>query len=172
MRVTVDMATRAQLHDSLALAVPDLQACCLDGWCLIGSAAAWLAGATVTVADVDILTSLRDADVLIDLWQCRIQVPTSEGAERFRSRFARFGFPGLAVEVMGGMEAWSEDGWSPVLVDDIVHVRLAGLTLPIPTVAEQIRLLQSFGRPKDQRRAMLLQSLCAQVQPDRCQMPY
>lgn len=167
MSAAVDTAIRAQLQATLVLAVPELQACCRDAWYLIGSAAAWLAGATVTVADVDVLTSRRDADVLVDHWQSRLLAPSGEGAERFRSRYARFAFPGLAVEVMGGLEVRGADGWSPVQVDDIVHAELAGLTLPIPTVAEQIRLLQRFGRPKDQQRAALLQLLCAQVQPDR-----
>ena len=159
------IATGEQLRAALALVVPDLQACCRDAWCLIGSAAAWLVGATVTVADVDVLTSRRDAGVLIEHWQSRLQAPTVEGAERFRSRYARFGFPGLAVEVMGGLEVCGDGGWSPVHVDDIIHTELAGLSLPIPAVAEQIRLLQRFGRPKDQQRAALLQSLCVKTRP-------
>lgn len=164
MNAAVDGTLRTQLRETLAVAVPDLQACCRDAWCLIGSAAAWLAGATVTVADVDVLTSSRDADALIDHWQSRLLAPADEGAERFRSRYARFAFPGLAVEVMGGLEVHGDDGWSPVRVDDIIHAELARLRLPIPAVAEQIRLLQSFGRPKDQYRAVLLQSLGMQAQ--------
>ena len=160
----MNIATRAKLQSTLALAVPDLLACCRDAWCLIGSAAAWLAGAKVTVADVDVLTSRRDAEALIDHWQGRHLKPSGEGAERFRSRYARFAFPGLAVEVMGGLEVHGDDGWSPVHVDDIIHAELAGLRLPIPAVAEQIRLLQRFGRPKDQYRAVLLQSLGMQAQ--------
>jgi len=170
MNGPADVATEVRLQEALALAVPDLQACCRDGWCLIGSAAAWLVGAAVTVADVDVLTSRRDAEALLGHWQTRLLAPSSAGAERFRSRFARFGFSGLAVEVMGGLEVFGNEGWSPVHVDDIIQAKLAGLTLPIPTVAEQIRLLRRFGRPKDQQRAALLQPLYVQARPGRIKM--
>ncbi len=83
----------------------------------------------------------------------------SAGAERFRSRFARFVFPGLAVEIMGGLEVSGGAGWEPVRVGEIIAVDVAGLRVPIPAVEEQIRLLERFGRPKDSQRAALLKSL-------------
>lgn len=148
------------LREVLASVVPDLHRHCRDPWTLIGSAAARLAGAAVAVADLDVLTSVRDADALIGHWRTRQDeawMPPS--AERFRSRFARFLFPGLPVEVMGGLELHGERGWEPVRIGAVVTLDVAGLAVPIPAVAEQIRVLESFGRPKDRRRATLLKSL-------------
>ncbi|HVC18058.1 MAG TPA: hypothetical protein VNE18_12240 [Rhodanobacter sp.] len=171
MKRSAHAQTAALLRDVLVAAVPDLHRCCRDPWALIGSAAAWLAGAEVTVADLDVLTSTGDAQTLIGQWRTRRDASwIAEESDRFRSRFARFGFPGMAVEVMGGLELCGANGWEPVRVDEKVMVDVAGLAVPIPTVAEQVRLLQSFGRPKDLRRAALLQSLSVAVQPGHTPM--
>jgi hypothetical protein len=139
---------------------PDLQRHCRDPWVVIGSAAACLAGADVTVADLDVLTSVRDADTLIGQWRARLdETHAPAGAERFRSRFARFLFPGLPVEVMGGLELCGEHGWAPVRIGAVVTCEVAGIAVPIPAVAEQVRILESFGRPKDHRRAAWLKHL-------------
>lgn len=148
------------LHAVLELIVPDLHRWCVDPWTLIGSAAAALAGAPVTVADVDVSTSRRDAQTMADRWQARLDatyVPAD--GDRFRSWFARFRYPGLAVEVMGGLELFGATGWQAVRIDGIIDVNIGGLTVPIPTVAEQLRVLRSFGRPKDRQRMTLLAAL-------------
>jgi hypothetical protein len=160
MNACADIDTAAALHEALAASVPDLHRCCRDPWALIGSGAAWLTGAQVTVADLDVLTSARDAETLRGHWRARQDeawMPSS--AERFRSHFARFLFPGLPVEVMGGLELCGERGWEPVRVGEVVTVDVSGLEVTIPTVAEQIRVLESFGRPKDLQRAALLKHL-------------
>ena len=160
MNASVHADTAAALHEVLAAAVPDLHSLCRDPWTLIGSAAARLAGAEVAVADLDVLTSVRDAETLIGHWRARRDATyVPRGEERFRSRFARFRSPGLPVEVMGGLELCSERGWEPVRIGEIVTVNVAGLAIPIPTVAEQIRVLENFGRPKDLQRAALLKCL-------------
>ena len=161
MNASVDIDTAAALREVLIASVPDLHRYCRDPWTLIGSGAAWLVGARVTVADLDVLTSTRDAETLIDHWRMRLGATTAAaGAERFRSRFGRFVFPGLAVEIMGGLEVADEAGWEPVRVGEIMTVDVAGMRVPIPPVEEQIRVLESFGRPKDRQRAALLKSLC------------
>ena len=102
------------LRDTLAATVPQLHAHCRDAWVVIGSAAAALAGAPVEVADLDLLTSERDAERLIALWsaqQDRAYQPAA--SDRFRSRFARFLFPAMPVEVMGGLELHTAQGWQP-----------------------------------------------------------
>ncbi len=160
MSTSVQVDPAGALREALVAAVPDLHRHCRDPWTLIGSGAAWLAGAEVTVADLDVLTSVRDAETLVDHWRARrdeAHVPSGE--ERFRSCFARFLFPGVPVEVMGGLELRGEYGWEPVRIDGIVTLEVAGLAVPIPTVAEQIRVLESFGRPKDRQRATLLQAI-------------
>ena len=148
------------LYATLAEIVPELHVHCIDPWCLIGSAAALLAGAEVGVADVDVLGSREDAERLMALWTSRRE-PSYEPAEadRFRSHFARFRFPGLPVEVMGGLELNQGDGWRPVKAGRLMLVGLNGLAVPVPSVADQIRILQSFGRDKDQRRAASLRAL-------------
>jgi len=148
------------LQQTLQEALPDLQRLCADPWVLIGSAAARLVGADVGVADIDVLTSSADADRLVDHWRARRESqfePT--GAERFRSRFARFRFAGLPLEVMGGLQLHDTREWVPVLAGETMLVAFGGMWIPVPRVAEQIRILESFGRPKDLQRAVLLRAL-------------
>ena len=150
----------ACLTDALIAVVPGLRTDCRDAWTVIGSAAAYLAGAAVTVADLDVLTSMRDAEIMTEHWQAHRDVdyvPADDS--RFRSRFARFHFGELPVEVMGGLELRETDDWVPVRVDELVHVPVAGVVVPIPSIAEQIRVLESFGRSKDRLRAELLKAL-------------
>ena len=155
------VSTMEPLRLALAAALPDLHSHCRDPWAVIGSAAARLIGADVSVADLDVLTSVRDADALRDLWHLQQEeAHWPDGAERFRSRFARFRFSGLPVEVMGGLEVFGPDGWTPLRIDQIVRVSFAGLSVPVPSVAEQIRVLDSFGRPKDRARVAVLNTLC------------
>lgn len=151
--------TAASLRRTLAACVPELQRHCADPWLVIGSAAAWLAGADVTVADVDVLTSVRDAGMMIDHWQARLLgTDGQKDGDRFRSRFARFDFP-VPVEIMGGLELASPDGWKAVHVEAIQSIRIGGASVPFPTIAEQIRLFESFGRPKDKERVERLKQL-------------
>lgn len=148
------------LQAALAATVPPLRLHCLDAWVVIGSAAAALAGADVEVADLDLLTSIDDAERLIALWSSRLDPShTPEASDRFRSHFARFRFPGLPVEVMGGLELHGPHGWQPVRVNERVQVSCGGLDVPIPARSEQIRMLQSFGRPKDLQRIERLSAL-------------
>ncbi|WP_404547948.1 nucleotidyltransferase family protein [Dyella jejuensis] len=148
------------LGEAIAASVPALHAYCRDPWVVVGSAAAALAGAAVEVADVDVLASSADAERLMALWQSlRDTRFVPAGAERFRSRFARFHFPGLPVEVMGDLQLRGSQGWQPVQVKEIVQVAVAGVPVPIPARGEQIRMLESFGRPKDLLRIQRLRAL-------------
>jgi hypothetical protein len=154
----------SQMHparqETIAAVVPLLRQHCGDAWVVIGSAAAAMAGADVEVADLDLLTSAGDAQRLAALWRERLDLAYAPAnGDRFRSRFARFRFPGMPVEVMGDLELRGTDGWQPVRVGQIVQVDCAGIQVPIPSAAEQIRILESFGRPKDLQRAELLRTL-------------
>lgn len=160
MNAAFDVDHAAILHKALVAVVPELHRHCRDSWVLIGSAAARLAGAEVVVADLDVLTTRRDAEALIGQWQGQLdKAHVPAGAERFRSHFARFMFTDLPLEIMGGLELFGAHGWEPVQVGKTMTVEVAGLHVPIPVVAEQIRVLESFGRPKDLQRAALLKSL-------------
>lgn len=140
--------------------VPELHIRCADPWCLIGSTAARLIGAEVGVADVDVLVSRADAEALMTRWADRRETAHAPaGSDRFRSHFARFGFAGLPVEVMGGLELNAGKGWQPVSPGRLVLVGLQGLAVPVPSLDDQIRLFESFGRDKDHVRAATLRTL-------------
>lgn len=148
------------LFVALAELVPDLHVHCVEPWCLIGSAAARLVGAAVDVADVDVLVSRADAEVLAARWADRRDTAHAPGdGHRFRSRFARFRFPGLPVEVMGGLELNQGGGWQPVAPGRLVLVGVRGIAVPVPALDEQVRLFESFGRDKDRVRAAALRAL-------------
>ena len=150
------------LYATLVEVVPELHVHCASPWCLIGSTAALLLGAEVDVADVDVLTSRADADALMALWSGRRE-PVSEPLDGhlFRSHFARFRFPGTPVEVMGALELHADDGWQLVRPGRLQLVGLNGAAVPVPSIEDQIRLFESFGREKDLRRAAALRTLAA-----------
>lgn len=146
----------ARRHQLAALAA-ELSLRCSDPWVIIGSAAAWLIGADVTVDDIDVMTSPRDASLLLAQWcEQRMAVAASEEDDLFRSRYGRFAFEPLRVEVMGGLDAWDGQGWQPVRVREVVPVDVLGVSVNIPARHEQIRLLRQFGRPKDNLRIAAL----------------
>jgi len=60
---------------------------------------------------------------------------------------------------MGALELNAGDAWPKVEVREMAMHSVMGLEVPIPSVAEQIRILESFGRPKDLHRAALLKAL-------------
>jgi hypothetical protein len=150
----------ATLRAQLAWLSTEMEACCFDRWVLIGSAAAWLVGANVDIADIDLLTSERDALALTERWSDAFEpfMPRT-GDALFRSCFARFDFSPLAVEVMGDLELRGVGGWQRVRVDDIAIIAVDGADVPVPTIPAQIGILESFGREKDLRRAAILRAL-------------
>jgi hypothetical protein len=148
------------LFVALAELVPELHVHCAEPWCLIGSAAARLLGAVVDVADIDVLVSRADAETLATLWADRrdaAHAPADD--DRFRSHFARFRFPGMPVEVMGGLELDQGEGWQPVSPGRLVLAGVQGMAVPVPALDEQIRILESVGRDKDRDRAAALRRL-------------
>ena len=150
------------LYATLAEIVPDLHVHCASPWCLIGSTAALLLGAQVSVADVDVLTSRADAEALMAHWAAR-RAPVSVLADnhRFRSHFARFAFPGMPVEVMGALELHVGDHWQVVEPGRLMLAGLNGVAVPVPCIDDQVRLFESFGREKDLLRATALRALSA-----------
>jgi hypothetical protein len=148
------------LYRTLSQIVPDLYVHCVDPWCLIGSTAALLVGADVGVADVDVLVSRDDAERLMALWaSMREQAHEPAAGDRFRAHFARFRFPDMPVEIMGGLELSLETGRQPVSAGRLTLVGVDGQAVPVPSVADQIRILESFGRDKDRQCAAALRAL-------------
>jgi len=153
-----DPARNTALRGQLAALAGELNLRCRDKWTIIGSAAAWLVGADVEVADIDVMTSVRDADTLLACWASqRLPVVSSDVSELFRSRYGRFAFEPWRVEVMGGLDLHVDGvGWQPVRARHVTPVDVLGHAVMIPTRAEQVRILRSFGREKDLARAALL----------------
>jgi hypothetical protein len=65
----------------------------------------------------------------------------------------------MPVEVMGGLELHTSQGWQPVHVSEVVQISCEGMKVPTPSIAEQIRILERFGRPKDLQRAAVLRTM-------------
>lgn len=151
------MTALADIESGLADWVPDIHRLARDPWWIIGSAAMCLLGVQTEVADIDVLASSRDADRLAREWtERRVEVGPRAGDSLFRSRFSRYTFQPLVVEVMGDLEVHGDDGWQPVRIEDSQCRRFGGHALPIPTLAGQIRLLECFDRPKDHVRLRML----------------
>ena len=126
-----------------------------DDWWVIGSAAAYIAGAVVeNIADIDLLVSERDFQAALGFWR----VEEFEGAspsDRFRSKlFARIMHFPAPVELMAGFEMRMAGEWRPVHPE----TRERRGDVFIPAVAEQIDLLRAMGRLKDAAR---IDALCA-----------
>lgn len=131
-----------------------------DPWWLIGSTALLLSGVDdVLPGDIDVLTSGRDADAFAarhaDLLE-RDHRPAGE--ERFRSRFARFRFVPLPLEVMGGLQVRRDGAWAPVRIEATRMVDCGGIVVPVPAPGEQLRLFEWFGRDKDIDKARRLRA--------------
>lgn len=129
-----------------------------DPWWIVGSAAAALSGVEgFAPGDVDLLTSERDAEALIARHRDAVDggyLPAEGG--RFRSRFARFAFAPMPVEVMGGLEVRREGRWDRVEIAQGLADAPAGV--PLPSLDEQIRLFEWFGREKDLDKARRLRA--------------
>jgi len=126
-----------------------------DDWLLIGSAAAYVAGADVgPVNDIDLLLSARDLKTLDVHWRDRERLAVSPSS-RFRSAlFHRIEAP-LPIEAMAGFELKSGGDW--VRMDPKTRVDYGGVFAP--AITEQIEILEMMGRDKDRPRISALQQL-------------
>jgi hypothetical protein len=130
-----------------------------DEWWIIASAAMTLHGAApIEVADVDLLLSERDGHALLGALGLSFAPPI--GTDRFRSAlFARWGGAPVPVEIMAGFHVRSGDDWRPVVPTTRIAIRLDDVTLFVPSIEELIAHCRLYGRPKDARRAAILQRL-------------
>jgi hypothetical protein len=118
-------------------------------WSLIGSGALILLGAPIDVAnDLDVVTGVDGARRLRSAWARWLDAAEAKAPDGpFRSEdFARYVTPWGPVEVMGGLQ---------------VRGRTLDLKAPIPSAADQLRILRLFGRPKDLAKAALLEAWLA-----------
>ncbi|HEY0647792.1 hypothetical protein [Phenylobacterium sp.] len=140
--------TAAELRELFERVVPDLDAFAAP-WSLIGSGALILLGVPLEeAADLDVVTGVDGAGRLRSAWAGWLDAAEPKAPDGpFRSEdFARYVTPWGPVEVMGGLR---------------IRGRLLEMVAPIPTSAEQLRILRLFGRPKDLERAARLEAWLA-----------
>lgn len=145
--------TPAEIDTLLDRLAPDLDALA-SPWVLIGSAALVLLGAPMgEAADLDIVTSVEGAGRLRAAWAGWLRPDGAKAPDGpFRSDdFARYDTPWGAAEVMGGLRVRNE----PLVIGELAP------GLPIPSAAEQLRILRLFGRPKDLAKAARLEAWLA-----------
>jgi hypothetical protein len=135
--------TLTEIETLLLRLTPDLDRHAAP-WVLIGSGALMLLGAPFQgAADLDVVTSVDGAGRLRVAWGDWLAPGEPKRPDGpFRSQdFARYETPWGPVEVMGGLCVQGE----PLVVGERVG--------PIPSAAEQLRILRLFGRPKDLDKA-------------------
>lgn len=115
-------------------------------WALIGSGALILLGAPLdTAGDLDVVTGVDGAGRLRSAWADWLEVGEPKAPDGpFRSDdFARYATPWGPVEVMGGLR---------------VRGRTLDVSGPLPGIADQLRILRLFGRPKDLAKAQIVEA--------------
>lgn len=132
-----------------------------DNLYIIGSSALILSGIDVgETADIDILTTSANSNKLQYLWKDKMEaVPKMKEDDLFTSNFARFNFPLMDIEVMGDLKIWKGDSWLAVSVNEYTTLTFGQLSVRIPTIEEQLRILYLFDREKDRKRIELIKSL-------------
>ncbi len=140
--------TPAQVEALVHQVAPDLDAFAAP-WSLIGSGALILLGVPLDeAADLDVVTGADGAGRLRAAWAGWLDKAHPKAPDGpFRSQdFARYLTPWGPVEVMGGLK---------------VRGRPLDVSGPIPSAADQLRLLRLFGRPKDLDKARRLEAWLA-----------
>jgi len=133
-----------------------------EPWAIIGGGALTILGFSVEdLPDVDIATTAAGAYRLRRAWDGWWLNSDPDPSGRFRSRYARYRAPEGEIDVVGNLEIRLDGLWRPVRVEAVERREFAGRTWPIPTAAEQLRILRLFGRPKDLARADRLEAWAA-----------
>jgi len=148
-------APLAETLSMLAQAVQDAE----DDWWLIGSAAVVLHGGQVPLLkDVDLMMSARDAEAV--LRRVGGKRGGAEPSERFQSDiFGVWSEPPVPIEIFGGFRLATGGAWREVSFATREPVAVGSAHVFVPSAAELVRLLHSFGRAKDLERAARLAQL-------------
>lgn len=148
-----ELPMRALLSlEDVANALGDTQ----DPWWIIGSAAVALHGGEPgTIADIDVITSLRDLEQLYEHLPLTNSPDPAKGMF-VSERFGRWSEPMLDVEFMTGLKVRVDGVWHAVQPTTRQAFRVGGATVYAPEREELIAMLRLFGRQKDLRRAATL----------------
>lgn len=121
-----------------------------DDYFIIGASALILSGIEIDTSDIDILVSDRDAIYLQNKWADKIiKNHIRERSDLFRSNFARFHFEELDIEIMGDLNVKNNGIWSPLYIQDYFTLNLGSMQIKLPTIEEQVRIFNLFGREKN-----------------------
>ncbi len=131
-----------------------------DDWFIIGASGLVLAGVKLEkTSDIDILTSVRDAQKLKTAWEDRrVKDFDSSNTELFQSDFSRYNFRVMDVEIMGGLKVNKSNNWTALQITDHVGISTPDFEVKIPTLEEQKRIFLLFGREKDLQKIKLISS--------------
>ena len=148
----------SRIQETLHVLAPALAAF-QDPWWIIGSSALHLSGVPgIVPQDLDLLTSGRDADSLVEALPDQVDSNYLPSDKRFDSRFASFPALPMPVEVMGDLAMRIEGAWQAIIVGPSRILDVGAHEVRVPTLHEQIRLLKLFGRDKDLAKAALVSS--------------
>lgn len=130
-----------------------------DDYFIIGSSALTLSGISIeNTQDIDILMSSRDADCVKKVWSNRVvKNHITKQDNLFRSNFSRYHFEMLDIEIMGNLEVNRNGIWAPLIIQDYVTLIFNDIEIKIPTIEEQKRILNLFGREKDFEKLKLIE---------------
>lgn len=139
-----------------------------DPFYIVGSSALVLAGIQLeNIDDVDLLTSSRDADFLKQRWKKhKLEDYLPAHADKFLSNFGRFKFGEVLVEVMGELKVFHENQWQVLEIKEWQEIEINEKTsVKIPSLKEQYRIFNLFGREKDIKKANLILQQTKHIQP-------
>lgn len=125
-------------------------------WWIIGSAAMALCGIAVAAKDVDVTGS---AAIMARVSERLGGAVIGSGpSELFRSEPFAMARPegGLPIELMGDLHVSRRGMWRRLLPRTRLPVIVGAQTVFVPTLVEQIEILNLFGRDKDKARAALI----------------
>ena len=110
----------------------------------------------VNFFNVDLLMSASDAEAFLK--RVGVERRRVTGDERFRSQvFGTWISPPLPIEAFGGFELAVGGAWREIALSTREAVTVGGACVFVPSAEELVRLMRSFGRPKDLERARLLE---------------
>lgn len=152
------MDIKSKIHSVLGEAYSELKLLQNDFF-IIGSAALILSGVGISnTNDIDILVSDKDAGNLKMVWKDRIDRNyITQRDDLFRSDFSRYRFGMLDIEAMGNLEVNKNGTWTPLKVYEFVTYPLNDIQIKMPTIKEQKRILNFFGREKDKEKIKLIE---------------